>query len=101
MKKDVVTLEDLQRLMVEKGCSIRAIPLMSRVVVELRHKDKFPNGHAQYLEGFNREMWVEERKNAHGGQFVVESNCGTGATIRFSGKKFYTSLEELFDDMKD
>lgn len=93
------TLEDLQKIMVSNGLTIRAIPVKRRIVVELRHKNDFPNGTLQYLEEFKREMWVEERKNIHGGQFIVESNCGTNATIHFSGKKFYSSLEELIEDI--
>lgn len=93
-----MNLDILQKIMIEKGLSIRAIPMANRIVVELRHKDDFPNGHVQYLEEFKREMWVEERQNPHRGQFVVESNCGTRATVKFSGKRFYNSLQDLFKD---
>ncbi len=87
--------EELAKVMIEKGLAIRAIPMYRRIVVDIRHKEEFPNGHAEYLEEFKREMWVEVRKNKHGGQFVVESNCGTNATVNFSGKKFYDSLDAL------
>lgn len=95
-----MNLELLQQIMIENGLAIRAIPKTRRIVVELRHKEEFPDGHAQYLEEFNREMWVEERSNSHGCQFVVERNCGTKSTVEFSGKKFYSSLEELIKDVK-
>lgn len=94
-----MNLDFLQKVMVEKGLSIRAIPLTSRIVVELRHRDEFPNGHAEYLEEFHREMWVEVRKNKHGGQFVVESKCATHSMVNFSGKKFYDSLMSLIEDV--
>lgn len=94
-----MTIKDLQNLMVEYGLVIRAIPPTARIVVELRHKDKYPNGHAQYLEAFKREMWVEEIENIHAGQFAVEQCRSTTATVHFSGKKFYHSLEELANDM--
>lgn len=96
--------EELSKVMIEKGLAIRAIPMDRRIVVEVRHKKEFPNGHAEYLEEFKREMWVEVRKNKHGGQFVVESNGGTNATVKFSGKTFYNSLDDLLKavaDMKD
>ena len=99
MMKDTITLESLQKIMIDKGLAIRAIPMKTRTVVELRHKDQFPSGHAQYLEEFKREMWVEERDVRHGGQFVFESNCATKATIHFSGNKFYHSLEDLLEDL--
>ncbi len=100
MSENITSLEALQNIMIEKGLAIRAIPLSSRVVVELSHQSEYPNGCAQYLEEFKREMWVEVKKNKYGGQFVVESYCGTNATVRFAGRKFYSSLEELIDDIK-
>ncbi len=96
--------EELAKVMIEKELAIRAIPVCRRIVVEVRHKKEFPNGHAEYLEEFKREMWVEVRENKHGGQFVVESNCGTNAMVNFSGEKFYNSLDDLLKavvDMKD
>lgn len=90
----------LQKVMIENGLAIRAIPTTSKTVVEIRNKDRFPNGHAQYIEEYKREMWVDERKNNHGGQFVVECNCGTDKTVHFSGKRFYNSIEELIMDFK-
>lgn len=101
METIMIDLNTLQKCMVENGLAIRAVPIMRRIVVDLRHKHEFPNGHAEYLEEYKREMWVENRKNTHGGQFTVESNCGTNATIHFSGKKFYDSIEEFIVDLKD
>lgn len=94
-------LNTLQKCMLENGLAIRVVPLMTRIVVDIRHKNEFPNGHAEYLDEYKREMWVENRENIHGGQFIAESNCGTNATITFSGKKFYDSIEELVADLKD
>lgn len=94
-------LSTLQKIMVQNGLAIRAVPMMQRIVVDILHKNEFPDGHAEYLEEYKREMWVVNRKNIHGGQFVVESNCGTSAIIHFSNKKFYNSIEELIADIKD
>lgn len=98
LSDDIMFLEKLQKIMTEKALSIRAIPKTIRGVVETRHKDMFPEGCLEYLEEFKREMWVYERHPSHGGQFVVESNCGTGSIVRFSGKRFYDSLEEILKE---
>lgn len=84
--------------MIENALSVRAIPETVRNVVELKHKDKYPGGRVEYIDSFKREMWVYERCPRHGGQFVVESKCGTGSMIRFSGKRYYNSLEEVIND---
>lgn len=91
----MIDLNTLQKIMIDNGLAIRAIPIMRRIVVDIRHKNDFPDGHIEYLDEYKREMWVENRKNIHGGQFVVESNCGTQSSISFSGEKFYDSIEEL------
>lgn len=102
MDKDCIDIEaklkQLQNIMIDNALSIRAIPKTVRDVVELRHKDKYPGGHVEYIDSFKREMWVYERCPRHGGQFVVENNCGTGSMIRFSGKRYYNSLEEVIND---
>lgn len=94
----ILFLEKLQKIMIENALSIRAIPKTVRGVVETIHKEEFPEGHPEYLETFKREMWVYYRHPAHGGQFVVESKCGTGSLVRFPGKRFYDSLEEIIKE---
>ena len=96
-----VRLEHLQNIMVENALSVRAIPKTVREVVELRHKDKYPGGYVEYIDSFKREMWVYEKYPKHGGQFVVESKCGVGSMIRFSGKRYYNSLEEVINDFTE
>ena len=91
----------LQNIMVEKATSIRAIPKSVRDVVEARHKDQYPDGHLEYLDGFRREMWVYERRPKHGGQFIVESNCGMCSMVNFHGKRYYDSLEEIVRAFED
>lgn len=94
----IMSLNRLQEIMVEKGLSIRAIPKTIRGTVELRHKNEFPQGHSEYLEPFKREMWVYEEHPKIGGKFVVESKCGTSSMVRFIGKRFYNSLEEILKE---
>lgn len=94
-------IERLQKIMVEKALSIRAIPKSIRGVVEVRHKEQYPDGHAEYLDRFGREMWVYERQPEHGGQFIVESNCGTSSMVKFYGKRYYNSLEEIVRAFED
>lgn len=94
-------IERLQKIMVEKALSIRAIPKSIQGVVEARHKDQYPDGHLEYLDRFGREMWVYERYPEHGGQFVVQRNCGTSSTVTFYGKHYYDSLEEIIRAFED
>ena len=35
-------LDILQKVMIENGLAIRAIPITSKAVVEIRNKDRFP-----------------------------------------------------------
>lgn len=91
-------LRKLQKIMVKKELSIRAIPKTVRHIEEMRHCSEHPNGHKEFLPGFNREMWVYETTPEHGGKFVVESKCGTNSMVWFRGKKFYNSLEEILKE---
>lgn len=94
-------VERLQDTMVKNALSIRAIPKTIRGVVELRHKDEYPEGRAEFLEDFKREMWVIETKPKHGGQFIVASKCNTHSMVKFQGEKFYNSLEEILNEYED
>lgn len=91
-------LEKLQKIMVENGLTIRAIPKTIKDTVELRHSEEYPSGHKEYLLPYGREMWVYERHPINGGRFIVESNCGTNTIVKFYVKKFYESIEEIIED---
>lgn len=95
-----MNLKDLEQIMVKHGLSIRAIPEKSRSICELCHKDMYPNGKQMYLPEFGRDMWVIEEENTHAGQFVVEEHCGVSSIVRFSGDRFFNSLEEIMEEYK-
>lgn len=90
-----MTLKELEALMVKYGVAIRAIPEYERLVVEKRHADQFPNAEVRFLPEFNREMLVEEKRLAYGGQFVLECVRHTGSTVKFTGSRFFNSLDEV------
>lgn len=92
---DNISLETLGKLMVKHNLAIRAVPMVQRDIVEVRHKDKYPDGVIQYLPDFKREMLVTLRTPKHAGMFVVEKARGTAATVHFGPKKFYRSLEDI------
>ena len=88
-------LERLQKVMVDNCLRICTIPKKVREVYEVYHKDAYPGGHIEFLEGYNREMWVREREPQHAGQFIVTSEPNISSIVTFREKKFYGSLEEI------
>lgn len=100
-KNNMDTLHTLERLMVEHGACIRAIPKKIRGTYEVRHIDdpefSKPNvvrKEVIYLEEYKRKMLVVEHIPHHAGMFLVETGLGTTAGVQFHGKQFYKSLEE-------
>lgn len=95
-------LHTLERLMVEHGACIRAIPKRVRSIVEVRHindpefsKSNIVRKEIIYLEDFKREMLVVERVPKYAGMFLVETGLRTTAGVQFSGKKYYKSLKDV------
>lgn len=93
----MMTVKELERLMVQHSVVIRAIPKSRRIIVEKRHAEEFPNAEIKYLPEFKREMLVEERENKHGGEFVLEIAKHTHCRVDFTGKRFFKSLEEIIE----
>lgn len=90
-----MNLKELEALMVRHGAVIRAITENERIVVEKRHTVQFPNAEVKFLPEFNRKMLVEVKPRKHGGQFVLECVKHSCATVKFSGKRFFKSLDEV------
>ena len=86
-----MTFKELEALMVKHGAVIRAITENERII----HADQFPNAKIKFLPEFNREMLVEVKPCKHGGQFVLECIKHSGATVKFSGNRFFGSLDEV------
>lgn len=97
-----MTLADLEKLMIEKGVTIRTIPYKIKGVYDVCHYAKFVNkpnvcsAQCVYLPEYKREMLVvyELVNEKYAGKFLVECTCGTGSSVHFSAKKYYNTLEE-------
>jgi hypothetical protein len=87
----------LERIMIQRGLVIRAIPSKVTSVCEARHIDSFPQGTIRYMEQFKRDMLIVERVPRHAGKFIIECDQGTGALVRFSGKQYYDTIEDALD----
>ena len=97
MQKEL-TIEELERLMVEYGIVLRAIPTTVREILEVRHKDEYPDGKVVYLEEFHRDMLVVERVPKHAGEFLMECRQGTSEMVQFR-RIFYKSIGEAIADL--
>lgn len=100
-----LTIEKLEKLMVEHGIVIRAIPYEHVDVLEISHKDKHPGCEVYFDEICNREMIKVTKKNSKGGKFIVTTEATQGTKILGWGKKsrewgkknpvgFYDTIEE-------
>lgn len=94
-----MTIEELERIMVEHGATIRAIPKVIVGVYEKRHIDKYPDGRIEYFDSFKREMLVTESAPKNAGKFLLKSKCGTGCMVEFE-RKFYDSIEQAVADLQ-
>lgn len=101
-------LEELAKLMTERGACLRAIPTSVRETVEARHaSDKcyedaaYVRKEIKFLPGYGREMFVAERRPEHAGMFLLETGLGTMSAVRFSGQRYYGSLDEVLDALKE
>lgn len=88
-------LSELESLMTRNGVAIRALPMSERIVVEKRHAEQFPNAEVKFLPEYKREMLVEERQLKHGGEFVLELVKSSRSTVKFDGKRFFKSLDDV------
>jgi len=85
-----------ENFMIKHGAIIRAIPYERTSILEVRHKDKFPDGTLYYDETFGRDMLKITRKNSQGGKFIITTCTDQGEVIRNWGKPviFYDSIEQ-------
>lgn len=92
-----MTLKEFESLMVKHGAVIRALPEKTSHWVEKRHIDRYPNAEVRFIPEYNREMLLVEEYPTHGGQFVVELVRHTCSTVRFEGRRFFKTLDEVAD----
>ena len=100
-----MTMQELERLMVEYGIVIRAIPHYHTSTIDVRHKGQYPEEVEYFDPRFNRNMLMIKEANHHGGKFMITKMTFTGGTVPFYDPKYYDSIEEavnaLLSDVKE
>lgn len=100
-----MTMQELERLMVEYGIVIRAIPHYHTSTIDVRHKGQYPEEVEYFDPRFNRNMLKIKEANHHGGKFIITKMTFTGVTVPFYDQKYYDSIEEavtaLLSDVKE
>lgn len=92
-------IKELENIMISHGIVLRAIPKIERSICEKRRANEFPDGKIEYLEEYKREMLVIERIPKYAGKFIFEYKQGTASTVKFTGKKFFDSIEQAVNDL--
>lgn len=94
-------LKELERLMIEHGLVIRAIPCETTRILEAYHKDNYPDGVVYYDERFKRDMLKVTKKNSQGGKFIITQKPTQDTIINYWGKPvvFYDSIEEAVNSI--
>jgi hypothetical protein len=104
-------LKTLERLMIERGLTIRAIPKEYKETWSKyadncneckRNKDNDKKMNRTCVMEFNnnKEFCVFTRKPKNGGKFLIVDNCGNGSMIRFDGKKYFDSINDIIEDLQ-
>ena len=89
-----MNIQELEKIMIEYGVVLRAIPMEIRHIVEKSHIDKYSQGRIEYVDKCKREMLVFETVPKNAGKFVFEYKQGTNGMVSFSGNQFFDSIEE-------
>jgi len=98
-----MTIEELEKIMVEKGISIRAIPM--KIVEHWSIQDKhIPHckNEIVYIKGkaFEKKIKIPE----NGGKFMIVENCGNSQMVNFKKwNRDFTGPEKnlYFDSIED
>lgn len=93
-------IKELENIMVTHGVVLRAIPNKTTGIYEKRHIDQFPDGKIMYLEDFKRAMLVIEKIPKNAGKFILECEKNTLSTVKFTGRKYFDSIEEAVNSLK-
>ena len=93
-----LTVEELEILMVKHGIALRAIPQRVQDILEVHHKDKFPDGKIVYMDDFHREMLIVESIPKHAGEFLMECRQETSSMVVFQ-RNFYKSINMAVIDL--
>ena len=93
-KEMTMTIQELERDMVEYGIVIRAIPHYNTSTVEVRHKDIYPEGVEYFDPRFNRKMLKVTKTNHHGGKYIITKQTDTGQMVSFYNPRYFDSVED-------
>jgi len=94
-------VSELQKIMIDNGVAIRAIPREVVSICETRHKDKFPDGQVYYDEVAKRDMLRVIRIPQFAGKFIIVKGCGMGENVRFSKPRFFDSIDEAVKALEE
>lgn len=96
-----MTISELEKLMVKHGLVIRAVPHEHLEILEIRNKDRYPDGIVKYGgETFKRDMLYVTKSNGKlSGKFLISSNKGTGEMVKFINKP-YNSISDAIKDLE-
>lgn len=94
-------INELERLMIDEGLVIRAIPLKIREIYEVRHKDKYPDGRIEYLAEYKRKMLIVEREPENAGKFLITRGWGTLSTVKFQNDPYFDTIEEAVNYLQE
>ena len=92
-----MTVVELEKIMIEHGVTLRAIPTEVYGVYEKTHAEEFPDGQILYLDRFKQEMVIVKRIPENAGKFIFKRNCDTASAVRFEGQRYYDSIEEAIE----
>lgn len=93
-------IKELEKVMIEKGAIIRAIPMVETGLVEVRHASQFENKpeystYVKYEEDFKRDMLHLERKLQLGGKFLLAFQKNQLIRTNFNGQLVFDHLEDV------
>lgn len=89
-----MTIKELEKIMIEYGITIRAIPHYDRSTIDIRHKAQYPNAIEYFDPRFHRNMLRTKKENCHAGEFMVVKNTDTCEIVSFFKPKYFNSIEE-------
>ena len=94
-------LSELEKLMVEYGVVIRAIPHEYVSRIEVRHKDKYPDGVVYYDEKAKRDMLRVTIKNSKGGKFLITTMHTQGNVLNWWQLERESKQVVFYDSLTD
>ena len=92
--EESMSMQELEKIMIEYGIVLRAIPLYHTSTYEVRHKDHYPEGVEYFDPRFKRNMLKVKKANYHGGKFIITRMTDTVQTIPFYKPRYFDSIEE-------